>query len=339
MAETNQQILFAARPEEWPAPETFEIVETPMPEQGEGEILVRNVALSLDPYMRGRMRERKSYTAGFELGKVLQGGVVGEVIATKNNQRFAVGDYVSGLLGWEQFSVASGKGMLKIDLDAAPLSAHLGVLGMPGFTAYVGLLDIGQPKAGETVYVSAAASTVGSAVGQIAKLKGCHVVGSAGSDEKVEACLKRFGYDACFNYKNADKLHRAIREVCPEGIDVYFENVGGAMFDAALLNINVGARIPLCGMISQYNLAAPEGLKNLGNLLVNRARLQGFIIFDHYHRWADFVTDMSGWLADGSVTYAEHITDGLENAPAAFVDMLRGAHLGKSVVRIGPDRA
>ncbi len=339
MAEMNRQILFATRPAEWPGPETFEMTESPLPEPGDGEILVRNVVLSLDPYMRGRMRDRKSYTAGFELGKTLQGGVVGEVIATNGNQKFSVGDYVSGLLGWEQYSVSSGRGMLKIDPDAAPLTTHLGVLGMPGFTAYVGLLDIGQPKTGETVYVSAAASAVGSAVGQIAKLKGCRVTGSAGSDEKIEACLTRFGYDACFNYKTAGKLHKAVRDTCPDGVDVYFENVGGAMLDTVLLNINVGARVPLCGMISQYNLAKPEGITNLVSLLINRATIRGFIIFDHYDRWPDFVPDMSGWLADGSVTYAEHVTDGLENAPAAFVYMLKRSHLGKAVVRIGPDRA
>ena len=339
MAETNQQILFAARPETWPGPETFEIADTPMPEPGEGEILVRNIVLSLDPYMRGRMREGKSYVEGFALGEVLQAGVIGEVIAVQGEARFAVGDYVSGLLGWEQYSVSTGQGMTRIDPAAAPLTANLGILGMPGFTAYVGLLDIGQPKPGEAVYVSAAASAVGSAVGQIAKLKGCFVAGSAGSAEKVEACLARFGFDACFNYKEADELHRAVREACPDGVDVYFENVGGAMLDAVLLNINTGARIPLCGMISQYNLAAPEGINNLVSLLLNRAKLMGFIIIDHFDRWPAFVADMTGWLEAGKVDYAEHVTEGLANAPAAFVDMLKGAHLGKSVVRIGPDRA
>ena len=262
--------MFKSRPTGWVDASHFEVAKGPAAEPGPGEVQVRNIFMSLDPYMRGRMRDQKSYTPGFELGQVLQAGAVGEVMAS-NDPSLAVGDLVEGRLGWETYSVAKAGQVNKVDGKVASLSHYLGVLGMPSMTAWVGLRNIGQPKAGEAVYVSAASGAVGQVAGQIAKLQGCHVAGSAGSDDKVAYIRDELGFDAAFNYKTASSLGDGLAQVCPKGIDVYFENVGGAMLDAVLLKLNPYARVVACGMISQYNLEKPEGVKNLGN----RCRQQG----------------------------------------------------------------
>ncbi len=330
----NTQILFKSRPTGWVDASHFELVKGPVPEPGPGEVQVRNVFMSLDPYMRGRMRDQKSYTPGFELGQVLQAGAVGEVIAS-NDPSLAVGDLVEGRLGWETYSVAKAGQVNKVDGKAASLSHYLGVLGMPSMTAWVGLRNIGQPKAGETVYVSAASGAVGQVAGQIAKLQGCRVAGSAGSDDKVAYISDELGFDTAFNYKTVSSLDNGLAEACPDGIDVYFENVGGTMLDAVLLKVNPYARIVACGMISQYNLERPEGVKNLSTIVGNKVRMQGFIVSDHMDLKAEFMAEMSGWLAAGKIKYREDVTQGIENAPAAFIGMLKGENFGKQIVQIG----
>lgn len=337
MAEINTRIMFKSRPTGWVAPENFEIVTAEAPEPGPDDVLVRNIYMSLDPYMRGRMNAGKSYISGFQLGEVMMAGVVGQVAAS-NNAAFAEGDYVNGMLGWENYSlVPGGKGLTKVDPSIAPLSYYLGVLGMPGMTAYVGLLDIGEPKEGDTVYISAASGAVGQIVGQIAKIKGCRVVGSAGSDDKVAYIRDELGFDAAFNYRTVESLDAGLRETCPDGIDVYFENVGGEMLDAVLNRINPFARIVACGMISQYNKEKPDGVHNLMSLVRCKAKIHGFIVSDHWDRLPAFLKDMGGWLKDGRVKYREDIAQGLENAPAAFIGMLKGENFGKQVVQITDD--
>ncbi len=332
----NTQILFKSRPTGWVDASHFEVAKGPAAEPGPGEVQVRNIFMSLDPYMRGRMRDQKSYTPGFELGQVLQAGAVGEVMAS-NDPSLAVGDLVEGRLGWETYSVAKAGQVNKVDGKVASLSHYLGVLGMPSMTAWVGLRNIGQPKAGEAVYVSAASGAVGQVAGQIAKLQGCHVAGSAGSDDKVAYIRDELGFDAAFNYKTASSLGDGLAQVCPKGIDVYFENVGGAMLDAVLLKLNPYARVVACGMISQYNLEKPEGVKNLGTVVGNKVRIQGFIVSDHMDLKAEFMAEISGWLAAGKIKYREDITQGIENAPAAFIGMLKGENFGKQVVQIAAE--
>lgn len=332
MAQQNTRVIFRAQPEGWVKESDMEVTQAPVPEPGAGQVLVRNVAMSLDPYMRGRMTSRKSYIAGFKLGEVLQAGVVGRV-ARSNDPKFAEGDHVFGMLGWEEWSLADGKALRKVDPTLGPLSWHLGVLGMPGLTAWVGLNVIGEPKAGETIYVSAAAGAVGQLVGQLAKLKGLHVAGSVGDDAKL-AYLKDVGYDAAFNYKTAGPLREALEAACPKGIDIYFENVGGEMLDAVLGRINLGARIVACGMISQYNATEPYGVKNLMALVANRAKIQGFIVSDHNSRFKEFATEVVPLLTSGRLKYREDVTKGIANAPRAFVGMLKGENFGKTVVQI-----
>lgn len=339
MTDTNRRVIFARRPEGWVTPDCFRVEDAPIPELADGDVLTRNIVMSVDPYMRGRMSDRKSYAAGFELGKVMNAGAVGEVIASKNDN-IPVGTVVNGRLGWETHTlVEGGAGLVPVDARAAPLSYYLGILGMPGFTGYYGLLKIGEPKPGETVYVSAASGAVGQVVGQVAKIKGCRVIGSAGDDEKCAWAMEACGYDVCFNYRKVDSYTEALREHCPDGIDIYFENVGGAMLDAVLANINPYARIALCGMISQYNLTQPEGINNLQSLLINRAMIRGFIISEHFDGLPGFIADMTGWMRDGKLKYRETIAEGIDNAPAAFIGMLKGENFGKQIVRLGPDPA
>ena len=340
MAQTNTQVIFKSRPEGWVSEDNFDIRQSEVPALEDGDVLVRNIYMSVDPYMRGRMMDRQSYVPGFQIGEVLSGGAVGQVEQSKNPQ-FSEGDFVTSMnLGWEQFTRVPGGAMLMpVDPSMAPLSYYLGVLGMPGMTAYVGLLDIGEPKEGETVLVSAASGAVGQIVGQIAKIKGCHVVGSAGADDKVAFITDALGFDSGFNYKTVESLGKALGEHCPKGIDVFFDNVGGAMLDAVLARINVRARLVECGMISQYNLTKPEGIHNLIAMVGNRAKMQGFIVSDHFDRLPAFIAEMSGWLRDGTVKYREDIMMGVENAPAAFVRMLKGENFGKQVVQIGDDPA
>jgi NADPH-dependent curcumin reductase CurA len=331
----NREIRLAARPVGFPKDSDFELAQTPIPEPAEGEILVRNVYMSVDPYMRGRMNETKSYVPSFQVGKPLQGGAVGQVLESRHDA-VSPGDWVNTMMGWREYYVADGSSVMKIDAELAPVSKALGVLGLTGWTAYVGLLDLGQPKEGETVFVSAACGAVGSIVGQIAKLKGCRVVGSAGSAEKVAKASSEFGYDEVFNYKEetpADALNR----LCPDGIDVYFENVGGDHLEAALPRMNTFGRVVLCGLISHYNDTEMRPGPSIVPALANRLTIRGFIISDHFDRLPDFLRDMGGWLKEGKITDEETVVEGIENAPAAFMGLLRGENRGKMLVKVGPD--
>ncbi|MGZ4779872.1 MAG: NADP-dependent oxidoreductase, partial [Thermoanaerobaculia bacterium] len=323
------------RPEGFPSESNFEIVENPIPRVGDGEVLRRTIYLSLDPYMRGRMSTQKSYAEPAKLGEPMVGATVSEVIESKN-PRYRAGDFVLGFDGWQGYAVSDGKGLRKLDPSEAPISYSLGVLGMIGLTAYVGLLDIGKPKEGETVVVSAAAGAVGSIAGQIARIKGCRVVGTAGTDEKCRFVVDELKFDACINYKKED-LNAALKAACPSGIDVYFDNVGGAVLEAVLKRINVHARIPLIGLISQYSHAKPQPGPNLGSILVNRALIQGMIIFDHADRMPEFLREMAPWLREGKVHYREDVVQGLKNAPAAFIGLLNGDNIGKRLIQVSPD--
>src|SRR3990170_3440421 len=314
----NNEIRPAARPQGLPRSSDFELAETPVPEPGEGEALIRNTFMSVDPYMRGRMNDVRSYVPPFELGEPLSGGAVGQVVESRL-PGFAPGDWVLSML----------------DPVAAPVSTALGVMGMPGLTAYVGLLDIGQLQGGETVFVSGAAGAVGSVAGQIAKLKWCRVIGSAGSDEKV-AWLRELGFDASFNYRDAD-VDDALREAAPDGIDLYFDNVGGAHLEAALTALRTYGRVVACGSISRYNdQERTPGPWNIFLVVTKRLRVQGFIVSDHFDRLPAFAADMSGWLREGKVRYRETVVEGIENAPAAFIGLLTGENTGKMLVKVGP---
>ena len=335
MNELNTQVLFKTRPEGMPSEDNFEIVKNAMPEAGDGQVLRRTIYLSVDPYMRGRMSTAKSYAEGAKLGEPMVGSTISEVVES-NNPRYRAGDFVLGFDGWQAYAASDVKGLRKLDPTDAPITCAVGVLGMPGLTSYVGLLDIGKPKEGETVVVSAAAGAVGSIAGQIAKIKGCRVVGTAGSDEKCKYVVDELGFDVCINYKTED-LKEALKAACPNGIDIYFDNVGGAVLDAVLKRINVHARIPLIGLISQYNDAKPMPGPNLGSVLANRALIQGMIIFDHVDRMPDFLRDMATWLREGKVRYREDIIQGLENAPRAFIGLLQGENIGKRIVQVSAD--
>ena len=334
-AAVNRQVLLRRRPSGAPTPADFQIIESPIPEAREGEILCRTIYLSLDPYMRGRMNEGRSYAASVELGQVMVGGTVSQVIESKS-PAFAKGDFVVGYDGWQAYAVSKGAGVRKLDPVQAPISTALGVLGMPGMTAYVGLLDIGQPKPGETVVVSAAAGAVGSAVGQLARIKGARAVGVAGSPEKCDYVVKELGFDACVSYRSPD-LGGALKEACPKGIDVYFDNVGGDVLKAVMPQLNAFARVPLCGHIAQYSATELPPGPNLGVVVGMRVKIQGFIVSDHADRLGDFLRDCTGWVRDGRLKYHEDVADGLENAPQAFIGLLRGKNLGKQLVRVAPD--
>src|SRR5712692_5697925 len=290
MKESNTQVIFKSRPEGFPSEDNFEIVQSDVPQTGEGQVLRKTIYLSVDPFMRGRMSTARSYAEPAKLGEPMVGSTISEVIESKN-PRYRSGDYVLGLDGWQAYAVSEGKGLRKLDPAQAPISYAVGVLGMPGLTAYVGLLDIGRPKEGETVVVSAAAGAVGSIAGQIAKIKGCRVVGTAGTDEKCAFVVNDLGFDACINYKVED-INAALKAACPGGIDIYLDNVGGAVLQAVLKRINVHARIPLIGLISQYNDPKPLPGPNLGSVLSNRALIQGMIIFDHAGRMPEFLPVM-----------------------------------------------
>ena len=330
----NRQITLAARPIGFPKESDFKLVETLAPSPGEGEFLARTLYLSVDPYMRGRMNDAASYAAPVELGDVMTGGAVGRVIES-HHPHFAKGDIVMGYFGWQDYAVSNGRDVQKVDPSLAPISTALGVLGMPGLTAYFGLLDIGRPKAGETVVVSGAAGAVGSTVGQIAKIKGCRVVGVAGSDEKIRYIVDELGFDAGFNYKTTPDYHAKLKELCTAGIDVYFDNVGGSLTDAVLRLINVHARISICGQISQYNLEKPEmGPRLLSMLLIRQARAEGFLVFQFAARYAEGQRQLAEWLKQGKLKYHEQIVEGLGNAPRAFMGMLSGENIGKQLVKV-----
>ncbi len=338
-ARMNRQWLLAARPAGEFDERAFKLVETPAPSPKDGEILIHNIWLSLDPYMRGRMREGKSYVPPVQVGAVMEGGGVGEVIESRNPE-FNPGDIVEARLGWQDFAVSNGKGLRKIDPALAPISTALGVLGMPGMTAYFGLLDVGQLKAGEAVVVSAASGAVGALVGQIAKIKGAaRVVGIAGGKAKADYCVKELGYDACLDYRaferDTGKLIHALREACPAGVDVYFDNVGSWISDAVHPSINMKARIAVCGMIAEYNLERPElGPRLTRHLLVNRARAEGFIVSDYFKRFPEGLAAMAGWLKSGQLKYREDIAEGLEQAPKALLRLFRSENFGKQLVRV-----
>jgi NADPH-dependent curcumin reductase CurA len=332
----NRQVRLAARPVGYPKETDFRLVESPVPEPGTGEFLVRVIYLSLDPYMRGRMSDARSYVPPVTLGDVMEGGTVGEVVRS-NHPGYAVGDIVEGRLGWQEYAVSAGKGVRKLDPTVAPISTALGVLGMPGLTAYFGLLEVGQPKPGETVVVSAASGAVGGLVGQIARLKGCRAVGLAGSDAKVDYITRELGFDAGINYRMAPDLDAALHAACPGGIDVYFDNVGGRITEAVSRHVNPFARFAICGLISQYNLTEPElAPRNERFVLVNRVRIQGFIVFDFAARYRDGLAQLTEWVRQGKLKYREHFVDGLERAPAALIGLLQGKNFGKMVVRVGP---
>lgn len=333
----NRQILLASRPSGAPTAENFDLVEREVPSAGAAQMLVKTLFLSLDPYMRGRMNDGPSYAEPVAVGGVMTAGTVCEVIES-NLDGYAAGDIVLAGSGWQDYALSDGEGVRKLDPSAGPLSYALGVLGMPGFTAYIGLLQIGQPKPGETVVVSAASGAVGSVVGQIAKLKGCRVVGVAGSPEKCAYVTQALGFDVCVNYKDADFAEQ-LDAACPDGIDIYYENVGGKVFQAVVPLLNTWARIPVCGLIAHYNATAlPDGPDKtpllMRNILTKRLSMRGFIIFDHYEDFPVFYKEMSGWLKDGSVQYRENMVEGLENAPAAFMGLLEGKNFGKLVVKV-----
>lgn len=333
-SQTNRQIRLASRPQGWVTEDNFELTESPVPKPGDGQILVRNVFMSVDPYMRGRMNDVKSYVPPFQVGEVLQAGVVGQVVES-NNAAFAPGDYVNGMLGWENYSLSNGQGLYKVTKNEVPLSYHLGILGMPGMTAYVGLFTIGNAKKDDTVFVSAASGAVGSVVGQLAHIHGCRVAGCAGSDEKVALMRGEFGYDAGFNYRDSESLVKSVAKVCPRGIDVDFENVGGDIFEAALWNMRSYGRIVLCGMVANYNDdRAQPGPRGMLSVIGKRLTIRGFIVTDHPEACREYVAKASRWLAEGKLRYRETVTTGLENAPAAFIDMLKGGNVGKQIVQL-----
>ncbi len=334
MSSVNRQFVLASRPTGIPEESNFKMIETPIPELKDAEFLARAMYLSVDPYMRGRISQAKSYAAGVEIGGVMVAAGVARVVGSKN-PNFAVGDIVDPYMGWQEYVVSNGRGLRKLDPSIAPVSTALGVLGATGLTAYFGLLDVCNPRPGETVVVSGAAGAVGSMVGQIAKIKGCRTVGIAGGDDKVEWILKDCGYDAAFNYKTTENYGAKLKELCPNGIDVYFDNVGGAITDAVFMQINTFARMSICGQISQYNNAKPEmGPRLLGMLIVARAKCQGFLITDYMPRFPEGLKEMSGWLREGRIKYREDIVEGFENLPKAFIGLFHGENIGKRIVKV-----
>ncbi|HAS6175210.1 TPA: zinc-binding dehydrogenase [Vibrio vulnificus] len=339
---TNRQIVLASRPVGAPTAENFALTQSDIPTPAQGEMLLRSVYLSLDPYMRGRMSDAKSYAEPVGIDEVMVGGTVCQVEAS-NHAEFEVGEWVLAYTGWQDYSLSNGEGLIKLGKQPSHPSYALGVMGMPGFTAYMGLLDIGQPKEGDTLVVAAATGAVGSMVGQIGKLKGCRVIGIAGGEEKCQFAKETLGFDECIDHKAADFAEQ-LAKACHNGIDIYFENVGGKVFDAVMPLLNTGARIPLCGLISQYNATSlPEGPDRMSmlmaQLLIKRIKMQGFIIFDDYgHRYGEFAADMTQWLAQGKIHYREHLVQGLENAPDAFIGLLEGKNFGKMVVQTNQPR-
>src|SRR5581483_10154058 len=323
-----------SRPEGWPVPGDFELREVPVAAPAPGELLVANEYLSGDPYMRGRMSAAKSYAAPYELGKPMLGGAVGRVVASEA-EGFAPGDHVLHFFGWREYAVLDAKTAVKVDPEVAPLSTYLGVLGMPGLTAYAGLLRVGEFREGDVVFVSGAAGAVGSEVGQIAKLKGAsRVIGSAGSDEKVKLLLDEYGFDAAFNYKNGP-VSEQLRQAAPDGIDVYFDNVGGDHLEAAIGSLNRDVRIAVCGMISVYNNTEPApGPRNLARLIQTRGRIEGFLVGDHYDLQQQFVQQVGPWVASGQLKYRETVVEGIENNLEAFLGVLRGDNTGKMIVKL-----
>lgn len=333
----NQRIVLASRPVGKPTSDNFRVENVAIPNVGDGQMLLKTKFLSLDPYMRGRMNAGKSYAAPVALNAVMVGGTVSEVIESRNS-KFSPGDWVTSYSGWQSHEVSSGRGIMKLDPRITNPSHALGVLGMPGLTAYVGLMDIGEPKAGETVVLAASTGAVGSVVGQLAKSRGCRVVGIAGAKEKCEYAVKELGYDACISHYD-DDMAEQLKVLCPNGIDVYFENVGGSSWEAVMPLLNNMARIPLCGLIANYNATSlppgPDRMSQLQGLILTKSiRMQGFIAGNYFHRIPEVVGEIGPMLASGQMKYKEHVVEGLENAPEAFFGLFRGANFGKLVVKV-----
>lgn len=338
----NRRIVLATRPQGAPVSANFRLEEVPVPETVEGQVLLRTVYLSLDPYMRGRMSDAPSYAPPVKINEVMVGATVCRIEASRHPD-YQQGEWVLGASGWQDYAVSDGSDLTRLGKNPEHPSFALGILGMPGFTAYMGLLDIGQPKAGDTLVVAAATGPVGATVGQIGKMKGCRVIGVAGSAEKCAYATDVLGFDACLDHKAPDFAGQ-LRQACKNGIDIYYENVGGKVFDAVLPLLNTGARIPVCGLVSRYNATKlPNGPDRLSllmsTILVKRIKVQGFIIFDSYgHRYGEFDQEMSRWLKDGRIKYREHRVEGLENAPTAFIGLLEGRNFGKAVIRVGDEK-
>ena len=336
--EKNRRIVLASRPDGEPVQHNFRLEEQPIPTIKDGEVLLRTVYLSLDPYMRGRMSDAPSYAPPVNIDEVMVGGTVCQITESKNPD-FEVGEWVLAYTGWQSYAVSNGSELNKLGKNPKNPSYALGILGMPGFTAYMGLLDIGAPKSGETLVVAAATGPVGSTVGQLGKIKGCRVVGVAGGPEKCAYAKAKLGFDDCIDHK-AEDFAEQLKRACPDGIDVYFENVGGKVFDGVLPLLNVGARIPVCGIVSRYNATKlPDGPDRLsllmGTILVKRIKMQGFIIFDDYgHRYGEFAEEMMKLLSDGKIHYREQIVDDLASAPEAFIGLLKGENFGKLVIKV-----
>lgn len=328
----NRQVLLACRPGGWPSESDFRLVDAEVAAPADGQVVVRNRYLSLDPYMRMRMNDTPSYAPKAELGAVMVGGTVGDVVETRSS-RLRVGDTVTGLLGWQHYGVEDAARLRRIDQPVEPLSIHLGALGMPGVTAWVGLDLVGPLEPGNTVVISAASGAVGSVAGQIARRRGCRTIGIAGGADKCRYAVAELGFDACIDYKT-DDIAAALAAACPKGIDVYFDNVGGRIFDLVLERLNPFARIALCGQVSQYNETEPYAARNLRSLLVNRVKLQGFIVSDHMQLWAPALKELTQWYREGTLRYRETVAEGLENAPQAFIAMLRGDKIGKQIVKL-----
>ena len=329
----NTQIKLASRPFGLPNRDNWQIESNPVPQPGKGEMLVKIIYVSLDPAMRGWMNDAKSYIPPVQIGAVMRAGTIGQVVSS-DLEKFSPGDFVVGNMGVQQYALSDGKGVMKIQPGLAPLTAYLGVLGMTGITAYFGLLDICDPQPGETVVVSGAAGAVGSVVGQIAKIKGCRAVGIAGGAEKCKYLIEELGYDEAIDYKN-EPLRAALKRTCPNGIDVYFDNVGGEMLDTVLTRINLKARISICGAISQYNSTeAVKGPANYLSLLVNRAKMEGFIVFDYAKRYMEAITQMAQWYSQGKLKSREQIEEGIENFPEVLLKLFSGEKKGKLILQV-----
>jgi NADPH-dependent curcumin reductase CurA len=328
----NRQYLLKARPQGMAGPEHFELVEAPVPALEDGQLLVRTQYISLDPAMRGWLNDVRSYIPPVALGEVMRAGAVGQVVASKH-PKLPVGATVNGLFGVQEYAVSDGKGVVPVDPDAAPLPRYLGTLGMPGFTAYFGLLDVGKPEPGQTVVVSGATGAVGQVVGQLAKIKGCRAVGIAGGPAKCRYAVESLGYDACIDYKSED-LKAALRTHCPDRIDVYFDNVGGDILDAALGRLAMHARVVVCGAISQYNEATMKGPSNYMALLVNRASMTGMVVFDYARRYGEALQALTAWSAEGRLKSQEHIVEGIERFPEALGMLFKGENFGKLVLKV-----
>ena len=335
-APANRQFKLIARPVGMPKRADFEFTSAPVGEPGTGEVLVKVQYISLDPAMRGWMNEGRSYIPPVKLGEVMRAGAAGRVIASKN-AAFAAGDYVTGWAGVQEYSLSDGNGLTKVDPRLAPLPVYLGTLGMPGMTAYFGLLDVGKPQPGDTVVVSGAAGAVGTVVGQIAKIKGCRAVGIAGGADKCRYLTEQLGFDAAIDYKAGD-VKDGLRQHCPQGVNVYFDNVGGDILDTVLTRIARGARIVICGAISQYNNTTPvKGPSNYLSLLVNRASMTGMVVFDYTNRYALAAREMAGWMAEGKLKSREDIVDGFESFPETLLKLFKGENVGKLLIRVGGD--